>query len=160
MSWSWSKYKNQVSIVILKCTEVNFHVATRRMVVWARSIHLRYTLFTTQGVQLSGKVPFVGASKGIPKVWGFLYSLEIVRINKNVSPLRNVCLTPQEMYSNSSKGLRIVLSSENLNWYNGHAAGCTQRYHFLLNRANKFCLFDKDPRATYKVLSSRLYNYF
>ena len=29
------------------------------MGVRVKSIHLRYTLFTTQGVQLSGKVPFV-----------------------------------------------------------------------------------------------------
>ena len=29
------------------------------MGVWVRSIHLRYTLFTTQVVQLFGKVPFV-----------------------------------------------------------------------------------------------------
>ena len=38
---------------------VNFQAATRRMGEWVSSIHLRYTPFTTQGVQLSGKVPFV-----------------------------------------------------------------------------------------------------
>ena len=40
-------------------TIVNFQAATRRMGVQVRAIHLGYTLLTTQGVQLSGKVPFV-----------------------------------------------------------------------------------------------------
>ena len=40
-------------------TAVNFQAAPRRMVVQVRAIHLGYTLFTTQGVQLSGKVPFL-----------------------------------------------------------------------------------------------------
>ena len=57
---------------------VNFQAATRRMGVWVRSIHLRYTPFTTRGVQLSGKVPFLFlnvwcriyflSTKGSPKV--------------------------------------------------------------------------------------------
>ena len=49
---------NQVSTYIEE-HRTHFQAATRRMGVWVRSIHLRYTLFTTQGVQLSGKVPYV-----------------------------------------------------------------------------------------------------
>ena len=48
------------------------------------------------------------------------------------------------------KGLRIVLSSENLNWYNGHAAGCTQRYYFLLNGPINFAFLTRTPEPRIK----------